>query len=179
MIKEYMTSQGLDIERIIDEYYPYVYKLASNLKSMHLSTEDLEEIISDTFYAIWKSSNNINNEILLKPYLAGIVKNITRNKYRTTVINETIEDYENDIKDNHTIEEIIEEREENKLIKDILIKMKKDEYDIFLMFYYEGKKIKEIAHKMDFSENKVKVILHRVRKKLKKSLKNRGYTYGK
>ncbi len=56
--------------------------------------------------------------------------------------------------------------------------VKKEERDIFIMFYYKSKKIKEIAKKMDISQSKVKIVLHRLRKLIKKRLKERGYNYG-
>ena len=56
--------------------------------------------------------------------------------------------------------------------------VKKEERGIFIMFYYESKKIKEIAKKMDISQSKVKIVLHRLRKLIKKRLKERGYNYG-
>lgn len=45
------------------------------------------------------------------------------------------------------------------------------------MFYSEAKTIKEIAEKLKFSTSKVKVILHRVRKKIKRNLEDGGYGY--
>ena len=47
------------------------------------------------------------------------------------------------------------------------------------MFYYNGKKVKEIAESLDLSESNVKVKLHRIRKLIKKDLKNGGYGYDK
>ena len=41
------------------------------------------------------------------------------------------------------------------------------------MFYFENKKIKDIANLLRFSEPKVKMKLNRARKKLKKLLKER------
>ena len=40
-----------------------------------------------------------------------------------------------------------------------------------MMFYYEEKKIKEISNILDISQSKVKMKLHRIRKKLKQNLK--------
>ncbi|MFG6319829.1 MAG: hypothetical protein K1W33_08290, partial [Clostridia bacterium] len=57
--------------------------------------------------------------------------------------------------------------------------IKEIDKDIFIMFYYKQKKIKDIARIFKISETKVKVILHRVRKSIKKNLKERGYNYGK
>ena len=47
------------------------------------------------------------------------------------------------------------------------------------MFYYKSKKIKEISKELNISEAKVKITLHRLRKFVKKKLKERGYDYGK
>jgi len=55
--------------------------------------------------------------------------------------------------------------------------MKKQEYEIFIMFYYKGRKINEICEILKISISKVKVNLHRIRKKMKKSLKEGGYDY--
>ena len=56
--------------------------------------------------------------------------------------------------------------------------MRKEEYDIFIMFYYGGKKIDEIANKLNLTKSQVKVSLHRIRKKIKKNLNKGGYNYG-
>lgn len=178
LIKNYMGKNGFNIDELMNQYYGYVYIIVKNLKSVILSNEDMEEIISDTFFAIWKNSSKIDENVPIKPYLLGIIKNVMRNKYRTTNIDYSITDYENTIIDITNFEKIVEENEQNKIIKDTLNCMKKEEYEIFIMFYYEAKKIKEIAQKMGFSESRVKVILHRIRKEIKKNLKNGGYGYG-
>lgn len=47
------------------------------------------------------------------------------------------------------------------------------------MFYYEGKSTKEIAKGLNCTIGKIKVMLHRVRKKIKKILEDGGYGYEK
>ena len=47
------------------------------------------------------------------------------------------------------------------------------------MFYYEAKTTKEIAEKLNCTVGKVKVILHRVRKIIRKNFQDGGYGYGK
>ena len=160
-IKDYIDSSNINIEKLINEYYGYVYTIVKNLKSISISNEDMEEIISDTFFAIWKNSRKLEEDVYIKPYLAGTAKNIIRNKYRTTNTDFSIVDYEEKIIDITSLQKITEE------------------YEIFMMFYYEALKIKEIASKLSVSESKVKVILHRVRKQIKRNLENGGYGYGK
>ena len=54
-----------------------------------------------------------------------------------------------------------------------------EEYDIFIYFYYDGLKVKEIAKKLNLTTSNVKVKLHRIRNLIKNNLKNGGYGYEK
>ena len=65
--------------------------------------------------------------------------------------------------------------EGNNLIEKALENMKEEDREIFLLYYYESKKIKEISKDLNISESKVKTKLHRIRKKLKKELEKGGY----
>ena len=177
-LKEYIKGNRLDIDKVVEDYYGYIYMIVKNTRSIGILEEDIEEIISDVFLALWKNYANLTEETKLKPYLAGIAKNVLKNKYRKTKMDYSISDYEEQLVTPHTLEIISEEREQNEMIRKSLRNMKPEEYQIFMAFYYENKKIKEIAKKLDVSESKVKVILHRVRKELKIQLKKGGYSYG-
>lgn len=179
ILEDYLVNGKLDIDKILDDFYGYVYIIVKNGVSTYITDEDIEEIISDVFVAIWKNSNKISNTIDIKAYLTGIAKNIIRNKYRKTNLNFSISDYEERLIDSINIENNAEESEQNDIIKNTLKTLKEDEYNIFIMFYYSGKTIKEIAEKLECSNGKVKVTLHRVRKLIKKNLEDGGYGYGK
>ena len=116
---------------------------------------------------------------ILKDYLSGIAKNIIKNKYRKNEINFSISEYEEKIIDNSNLEKQAEENEQNTIIKNTLKNLKNEEYKAFIMFYYEAKSTKEIAKDLNCTVGKVKVILHRVRKKIRKNLEDGGYGYGK
>lgn len=177
-LKEYIKGNRLDIDKVVEDYYGYIYMIVKNIKSIGILEEDMEEIISDVFLALWKNYASLTEETKIKPYLAGIAKNVLKNKYRKTKIDYPISDYEEQLVSPYTLEIISEEREQNEMIRKSLRNMKQEEYQIFMAFYYENKKIKEIAKKLDISESKVKVILHRLRKELKEQLKKGGYSYG-
>ena len=116
---------------------------------------------------------------ILKDYLSGIAKNIIKNKYRKNEINFSISEYEEKIIDNSNLEKQAEENGQNTIIKNTLKNLKNEEYKAFIMFYYEAKSTKEIAKDLNCTVGKVKVILHRVRKKIRKNLEDGGYGYGK
>lgn len=70
-IEQYLKNNELDLEIVIDEYSGYVYKIIENMAIQYLSKEDIEEIISDTFYILWKNRNKLDNTKELSPYLEG------------------------------------------------------------------------------------------------------------
>lgn len=179
ILNDYLVKGEIDIDKLLDDFYGYVYMIVKNGVSIYITDEDIEEIISDVFVAIWKNNTMLSNSTNIKAYLSGTAKNIIKNKYRKSELNFSIYDYEEQLFDSSNIEQIIEENEKNFIIKKSLKTLKENEYRIFIMFYYEAKTINEISSELNFSTGKVKVILHRVRKKLKKILKDGGYSYEK
>ena len=179
ILKDYLKNGKVDIDKIIDDFYGYVYIIVKNGVSIAMTDEDIEEIVSDVFVAIWKNSINLLKTTEIKPYLIGIAKNVIRNKYRNTELNFSISDYEENLVDTCNIEKIVEENEQNRVILDTLKTVKPKEYEIFIMFYYESKSVKEIAKVLNLSTSNVKTILHRVRKVIKRNLEDGGYSYGK
>ncbi len=179
ILNDYLINEKIDIDKIIDNFYGYVYLIVKNGVSIAITDEDIEEIVSDVFVAIWKNSRNLLKTTEIKPYLVGTAKNIIRNKYRDTELNFSISDYEENVIDICNIEEITEQKEQDKIMQSTLQKLKYEEYKIFIMFYYESKTIKEIAKVLNLSISNVKTILHRVRKKIKRNLEDGGYGYGK
>lgn len=177
-IKSYITNGVLDINRLIDKYYNYVYTVVNNYRNNNISYEDVEEIILDVFLAIWNNRKRIRDDTVISFYLVGTARNIMCKRYRDYKLTYSLNDYESFLFDSLDIDKIVILKEQNNFIQDTLKDMKAEEYNIFIMFYYEGKKINEIANKMNLSKGQVKVSLHRIRKKIKKRLNEGGYSYG-
>lgn len=152
------------------------------LKNSISNELEIEEILSDVFMIFWKKYKLLDKNIEVKPYLIGIVRNLIKKKYSEYSNNinfQSIDIYENVIIDNFNIEELAENQEKSKIISNSLANIKEIDRKVFIMFYYNEKKIKDISRILKISEAKVKVILHRTRKFIKKNLKERGYDYGK
>ncbi len=175
-IEKYKENNNFNLEKVIDDYSGYVYKIIENMAGNYLSNEDVEEVISDTFLVLWKNKNKIENEKLLSPYIAGITRNLVKLKSRTINFNSDISDYENIIQDFIKIDLMYEEREKISLIENALNKMKDEDITVFNLYYYSSMKLKQIAEKMNVSEFNIKSRLYRVRKKLKKELEKGGYS---
>lgn len=171
-------ENNLDIEEIIKTYNNYIYTIIRNLIS---NEEDVEEILSDVFTVLWKNhtTSTLNSEIKVKPYLIGITKNLIKKKYRSENTLESLDSIDIEIPDITDISKLAENNEKSKLILEVQNEMKDEEREIFIMFYYQNKKVKEIAKILKISTSKVKVKLHRLRNLVKKRFKERGYSYGK
>lgn len=176
LINKYIINNNLDMEKIINEYSNYIYKIIQN-NTNNLSCEDIEEIVLDVFLAIWNNQNTLNKDLPLKPYLIGITKNVIKNKYRNIHFNYNIGDYEECFEVPVDINYLIEQNEKNKIIKNTLNQMNENDKKIFLLFYYNSMSILDISKLLNISKTNVKTKLFRIRKKLKKALIKGGYDY--
>lgn len=178
-IKQYVSNQELDINAIVEEFAPYVFVIIKN-SSYNFNDEDIEEIASDVFLAIWNNRKKLEINKEISPYIAGITKNLMLKKNRKMKNeNVNIEDYENTLSSKKDIIEQTEEKDRNAIISNELDKMPIEDRNIFTYYYYYSNSMKEISNKLKISEKKVKSRLFRIRKKLKKELERRGYGYGR
>lgn len=176
-LKDFLNNGVLDIEGIVALYSSYIYTI---LKNSINNNEDIEELISDVFMAVWYNYKNLEPNMKLKPYLIGITKNLVKKKYRELSNNVStcdISDFDNLSEAFTNISDVVEESEKSRVILRKLNELKYEEKQIFIMFYYNSQKVKEIAEVLGVSKSKVKMTLHRVRKKLKSELKKGGYSY--
>lgn len=176
-IREYIFEGKLDITNIIKDFAGYVFVIIKNSK-YNFNDEDIEEIASDVFLVIWQNQKKLDINKEIKPYIAGITKNLILKKQRMiTNQNLDIEILEKSIQDNTDVYNKTEENEKTRIIMEELKNMKEEDRKIFKSYYYSSKKIKDISRELGISEIKVKSRLSRIRKKLKKELEKRGYGY--
>lgn len=171
-LKSYINEGEVDLDRIINDFSPYIRKIINNMVGENLSYEDKEEILADTFFILWK--NQTKNIIYLDSYIAGITRNLIKEKLDKRNITYNIEDYDNSISYSD-IDVFLEERIE---IERCLKILKRKELEIFNMFYYYSKSTKEIAYELGISEMNVCTKLSRIRKKIKKEFSKGGH-YGR
>ena len=79
LIKNYIQDNQLNIEKVIINYTPYIYTIIKN-KNSNLSNEDIEEIVSDVFLAVWKNQSRLDINKEISTYLVGIAKNLYNKK---------------------------------------------------------------------------------------------------
>ena len=174
-IYTYIENSKLQMEKIMEKYNNYVSAIIRN-SYIKLSNEDIEEVVLDVFFTLWKNQNKLDINKSMAAYISGITKNLIKYKYRQCKIELNIEEYEEKLIDNSNIEIALLKNEKQKVISEELEKLKQEDKEIFIQYYYDDKSIKEISKIFNMSESKVKSKLFRVRKKLNKILKKRGYS---
>lgn len=176
--KYILDNYELNLKQIVEDYSNYIYTIIKNMSNNLLKEEDTEELISDVLFAVWKNKEKVEKHLELKPYIAGITKNVVKNKLRSSNPTYEIDDsiYDN-LQDTSNLEEILCRKEQMKEINKELDKMKKNDKEIFISFYCYGKKSKKIAEELNLTESNINTKLHRIKKKLKKALDKRGNLY--
>ena len=163
-IYNYFNGNTLLIENIVNDFSNYIYTVIRN-SNLKVSDEDIEELVSDVVFTIWKNQDKLDINRKITPYIVGITNNLVKKKYRDTKVFDNIEDYENNLIEDSNIELQFIENERNKGIMKQLDKLKKEDKTIFILYYFNEKSINDIANELNMSESKVKSKLFRTRKK--------------
>lgn len=167
-IKDYISNNKLDLDRIIEDYTPYIKTVINNSAINYLSQEDKEEILEDTFVILWE--NQYKDIIYLEAYIASIARNLVKEKIRKNTLTYDISEYENIIPYYDNIDFFSDELEILNRLKLSYNNLKPIDFKIISLYYYSSKSIKEVAKELKISESNVKTKLFRIRKKLKKYL---------
>ena len=171
-LEDYYKNNEINMDKVIEDFTPYITTIINNGTDSIISFEDKEEIFSDTFFILWKNRNRLNIKVSLNSYLAGITRNLIKEKYRKSKRFSDIKDFEN-----NTVNSINMYESDRELIFDLEQKMKglkSIDIEIVNLFYYSGLSIIDIARRLNISELNVKTRLYRIRKKIKKELSDGG-----
>lgn len=169
-LKNYIIKENIDLDKIIDDYTSYLRTIIENMVGNNLIEEDKEEIILDTFFILWKRYKENYSINSLSSYMAGIARNLVRERLKKLNKNIDITQLEN-LAEYSNLDIYSQERiEVNELYKKIN-NLKEIDIKIINMFYYYDKSIKDIAKELKITEVNVKTRLHRIRKKIKQEFK--------
>ncbi len=177
---EGLKKKDMEIyEECIRIYKNYVGAVIIRKSNNTLSMEDVEELIADVFFSMWKNARHIDTACgNLRTYIAAIARNKTvdamkRNRTKAAsyaeITDEIIsENSENDSKVHENNPEMYAIRQENKSdLLDKLMELGKPDCNIVYAYYYEQKSVKDISVSTGLSEANVKQRLYRSRNKLK------------
>lgn len=176
IIQLYFDRDQAAIAETDRKYGAYCHSIASNL----LGHEDSEECVSDTYHTAW---THIPPEIpqSLKAYLGRIVRNLSISRFRanhakkrssgTDVLLSELEDC---LPSRETVDDAIDSRELSRLISSWLSNLSEDDRALFVLRYWHGTAVQELAEKCGCTPNALSLRIRRLRKGLKHYLEAKG-----
>lgn len=171
IIDLYWSRSETAITETDQKYGKYCYSIAYNILT---NNEDAEESVSDTYMAAWKAMPPKRPSILAT-FLGKITRHLSidrwrsRNRYKRGggEIVLALEELEDCVADDQSIEKTIERKRLALSFNRFLESLPETERRIFLCRYWYLDSISVIASYYGFSESKVTSMLHRSRKKLR------------
>ena len=178
IIRLYFERNEEAIRKTEEKYGGYCYKTAENILG---DSGKAEECLNSALLGVWNSvpPNEPNN---LKVYLAKISRNLAigmlekeNAKQRGGNCVFEAEELSEFLPSKENVEESYDAKELGESINSFVSELPEKERKIFIRRYFFFENPKIIGENFGFSENRVSVILHRTRKKLKKHLEKEGF----
>lgn len=176
ILKRLQNRDEKAFEEIIDLYSAYITAIVRNLLSSKGTKEDVEEVVADTFISLWNTVERINYEEYssIKAYIAVIARNKAKDWLRNAKV-QSLQLRDDILIIDNSVEQLIVQREQQRIIAKILEQLKPLDWKIFVAYYYQYKKVNEIAQEFQMNPQTVKTRLQRGREALKKFLIKEGY----
>lgn len=179
IIELYFERKEEAIEKTSEKYGAYCKTVAENILK---NPEDSEECVNSALLRLWNSVPPEKPENL-KMFLAKITRNIALNILKAKLAEKrggkdeilAYEELSECVAEKSGVEENFDAAELEKAINDFAKNLPEKERNIFIRRYFFFESAKEIGERYSFSENRVSVILHRIRKKLRKHLEKEGF----
>ena len=170
-----MRRQDPDAMReLMDRYRRYVYTVIANVLTSSGTAADAEELTADTFYAVWRHADVIEPG-KLKAYLAVTARNQAKSFLRKRRMLPMDLDML-PLSDGISLEDLAIAQELKALLRKAIDKMRPQDRDIFLRYYYYMQTTQEIASLLGIPHSTVRSRLARGRKTLKKLLTKEGFS---
>ena len=182
-----MTMNDVDLKQLIidnpekglaaalDLYAPLVKSVVCRLIGTD-SRQDIEECVADVFFKLYRNIAGFDPMGgTVKGYLCGIARYTALDYRRKNSKAESLFlNIENEIGIYHDPADSVAERTNNRILQQTVDSLPPPDREIFIMRYYFGLKIADIAKKLEMDSKTVENKLYRGKKKLRTELAERG-----
>lgn len=168
LLRKLQARQPEAMEALMGKYHRYVHSIIGGILGASGGAEDVEELIQDTFYAVWSHADNVTGK--LRTYLSATARNraksFLRGRRELPMDLDTIE-----IPDpGSSLEDAAQQAELSRCLQRAISRMRSRDREIFLRYYYHFQTAEEISQAMDIPAGTIYSRLARGRKILKKAL---------
>lgn len=176
IIELYFVRDEEAIKQTDIKYGKLCHSVAYNILN---NNEDSEECVNDTYIGVWNAIPPVRPNNFMA-FVCKITRNLSlkrleamsRQKRSQAILISLDEPAE--VLSDESIADGVSDEDIGKLISDFLRNEKSEIRDVFIRKYYFFDSIGDIARRYDFTESKVKNMLHHTRTKLKDFLIKEG-----
>ncbi|WP_123042860.1 RNA polymerase sigma factor [Cohnella candidum] len=173
LIRQLKERNPSALERIIEIYTAYISTVVNNVIGHWMKTEDVEEVVADTFVLLWRNAAQVQESGTLKSYLATIARNQALKKLRS--YNPRVHPLDDELEWIVDRNDFRSKTELRHALEWALSSMSDLDREIFLRYYFFMEKTASIAERLNTKEATVRSRLSRGRKYLKEKLIEGGY----
>ena len=178
IIDLYFARSEQAIQETDTKYGGYCYSIAYNILT---NQEDAEESVSDTYLAAWNTIPP-RRPNFLNAFLAKMTRHISIDRWRKLSAKKrgggeiilALEELEECV-DTRNVETELAKKELTRVLNTFLSSLPETERNVFLCRYWYLDSIQTISEVSGFSQSKVISMLHRLRGRLQKKLREEGY----
>lgn len=170
------NDPGSGIRKVMDLYGGAIKVICRNILR-DFPGEDVEEAISDTLVAVWRSVDRFDRTrgTSFKSYCYGIARKTALAKRKEALGEVNVIPLEEDLLfDTSEVENEFDRKEEERILHETVSEMGEPERSVFILRYFYFFRIKEIAGRLQIPEKKVENCLYRGKRRLKNMLMQKG-----
>ena len=157
------------LERAVVQFTPYVGAVICGVLAGRACREDVEELSADVFLALWAHREELEAEQGLRPWLGAVARNKARDWLRRSRDTLPLDDSMPDDTERGP-EAAAERRDWSARLWEAVDGMEEPDRTLFLHYYYQGDKLKDVARSLGLGVSAAKQRLLRGRRKLKQQL---------
>ena len=162
------------LEDTIRRYTHYVAAVAARALAPEPLREDLEEVVSDTFLALWRSRESLDPVRSLRPWLAVTARNLAIDRVRRRRETDAIPDHLPDSRPGP--EELAERNQLHSQLRRLVDSMEEPDRTLFRRYYFEEGPLHQVAKELGLNQATARTRLARGRHKLREALCGKGGT---
>ena len=172
LIRALQAGDRHALEQAVRLYTHYLTAVSALAMAPAPAREDLEEVVSDTFLALWRFRTNLDPERPLRPWLAVAARNLALSRLRLRRETQDLSDTLPDARPGP--EELVQKEALHRRLRALVEDMEEPDRTLFLRYYYEEEPLHQIAPQLGLGLSAAKSRLARGRKRLKTRLTEEG-----
>lgn len=169
LIKKVAAGDEKSCRHFIDTYLPLVHRVATRIVGDENIAEDM---VQDVFVKIWRFALDFDGKSKITTWVYRITVNTCLDFLKQQNYGEDIDNFEIEYKQDLADVSYIKKQESQAIIK-ALDYLKAEERTAIVLFYWEYKKINDIAEILNMNGKAVEGMLRRARAKLAHVLKGK------